>query len=49
MTTKFFTIEHKNTLLQKNEGIFVHRGICDFDPLVIFSPKEVEEIICVVH
>ena len=34
MTTKFFTNEAENTLLQKIEGIFVHRNIHFFDALV---------------
>jgi len=33
-TTKFFTNEAENTLLQKIEGIFVHRNIHFFDALV---------------
>ena len=34
MTTKFFTNETNNTLLQKIEGIFQHRNIHFFDALV---------------
>lgn len=34
MTTKFFTNENQNTLLQKIEGIFHHRNIHFFDALV---------------
>jgi len=34
VTTKFFTNENENTLLQKIEGIFKHRNIHFFDALV---------------
>lgn len=34
MTTKFFTNENENSLLQKIEGIFKHRNIHFFDALV---------------
>ena len=33
-TTKFFTNEGENTLIQKIEGVFAHRNIHFFDALV---------------
>ena len=34
MSTKFFTNENENTLLNKIEGVFKHRNIHFFDALV---------------